>query len=116
MAHESRPPQPGSGGGRRDSRDRYLPSTPFLLDYDLLFLHTLAWVSAKAEVNGYMAWEKVILGSAFLLPLLDGVSALNANFPAAPFVLIALLWVVARRAWLEPTDLRRRYEERNALA
>ena len=92
-------------------------ATPFLLDYDLMLLAIpLAWVSAKAEVNGYMAWEKVILGSAFLLPLLSRVLALNANFPVAPFVLIALLWVVARRAWLEPTDLRRRYEERNALA
>jgi len=58
----------------------------------------LAWVAAEAERSGYLPWEKLILATAFLLPLVVRPIATLADLPAAPPVLIALLWVVARRA------------------
>jgi len=74
-------------------------ATPFLLDYDLMVLAVpLAWVAAEAERSGYLPWEKLILATAFLLPLVVRPIATLADLPAAPPVLIALLWVVARRA------------------
>jgi hypothetical protein len=76
-------------------------ATPFLLDYDLMLLAIpLAWVAAEAERNGYLPWEKLILGAAFALPLVARPMATVGGVPVAPAVLIALLGVVARRASL----------------
>ena len=74
-------------------------ATPFLLDYDLLLLAVpLAWVAAEGERGGYFPWEKLVLAAVFLLPLVVRPIATLAGLPIAPPLLIALLWVVARRA------------------
>ncbi len=73
--------------------------TPFLLDYDLMLLAIpLAWVAAEAERSSYLPWEKLILACAFLLPLVVRPLAMWIGAPMAPPVLLALLWVVVRRA------------------
>ena len=80
--------------------------TPFLLDYDLMLTAIpLAWVAAEAERGRFLPWEKVILASAFLLPLVARALAIWVGVPVAPLVLIALLGVVVRRALLVPTAL-----------
>ncbi len=76
-------------------------ATPFLLDYDLMLLAVpLAWVAAEAERGGYRPWEKTILAAAFVLPLVARLVAMRIGVPLAPPVIMALLVVVARRAWL----------------
>jgi hypothetical protein len=78
-------------------------ATPFLLDYDLmLLLIPLAWVASVAQAEGYLPWEKLVLACAFLLPLVARPLASFAGLPIAPCVLMALLWIVARRALREP--------------
>ena len=82
-------------------------ATPFLLDYDLMLLGVpLAWVAAEAERTGYLPWEKLILAAAFVLPLVARPIATVGGVPVAPAVLIALLWVVTRRASLIPAFFR----------
>jgi len=78
-------------------------ATPFLLDYDLMLLAVpLAWVAAEAERGGYLPWEKLVLAAVFLLPLVVRPIATVTGIPIAPPLLIALLWVVARRASAVP--------------
>ena len=77
--------------------------TPFVLDYDLMLLAIpLAWVVTEAEQTVYLPWEKLILASAFLLPMVTRSLATWAGASVAPLVLIALLGVVIRRAWPVP--------------
>jgi alpha-1,2-mannosyltransferase len=77
--------------------------TPFVLDYDLMLLAIpLAWVVTEAEQTVYLPWEKLILASAFLLPMVTRSLATWAGASVAPLVLMALLGVVVRRAWPVP--------------
>lgn len=77
--------------------------SPFLLGYDLMLLAVpLAWMAARTESGGYMPWEKLILASAFILPLVASPLAMKANAPLAPLVITALLVVVVRRTRLIP--------------
>jgi alpha-1,2-mannosyltransferase len=77
--------------------------TPFVLDYDLMLLAIpLAWVVARAEQTCYLPWEKLVLASAFLLPMVARSLATWAGVSVAPLVLMALLGVVVRRAWPVP--------------
>ena len=54
------------------------------------------------ERGGYLPWEKLVLAAVFLLPLVVRPIATLAGIPIAPPLLIALLWVVARRASAVP--------------
>jgi alpha-1,2-mannosyltransferase len=73
-------------------------ATPFLLDYDLMLLAVpLAWVAAAAERDGFLPWEKLILATAFLLPMVVRPVATMTNIGAAPLAVFALLMVVVRR-------------------
>ncbi len=81
--------------------------TPFVLDYDLMLLVIpLAWVVAQAEQTVYLPWEKLILASAFLLPMVVRSLATWADASVAPLALLALLAVVVRRAWPVPAASR----------
>jgi alpha-1,2-mannosyltransferase len=81
-------------------------ATPFLLDYDLMLLAVpLAWVASMAARSGYMPWEKLVLATAFALPLVARSLATHAGVPVAPLVVTALLAVVVRRARLAPAIL-----------
>jgi alpha-1,2-mannosyltransferase len=91
-------------------------ATPFLLDYDLMLLAVpLAWVVAAAERDGFLPWEKLVLGAAFLLPLVARAVGMTVGVPVAPLVVLGLLAVVVRRAcgwravlgWTLPQELSR---------
>jgi hypothetical protein len=73
--------------------------SPFLLDYDLVWLAIpIAWVVARAQAGGWLGWEKIVLLTAYVLPILARPLAMAISVPIAPLVMAALLLVVARRA------------------
>ena len=73
-------------------------ASPFLLDYDLTLLAIpLAWVFAEARRTGFHPWEKLVLTSAFVLPLVSRMIAGLVGVPLGPVVVAALLLVVVRR-------------------
>ena len=73
-------------------------STPYVLDYDLVCIALpIAWVTARAQKTGWLAWEKIVLLAVYLLPLLSRFLAEWIYLPTAPFVLFALLVAVLRR-------------------
>jgi hypothetical protein len=75
-----------------------LLATPFLLDYDLtLAAVPLAFLFSRARAEGFLPWDKFVLGCAFLLPLLARQLATRLSLPVAPLVDAALLAAVARR-------------------
>ncbi len=81
-------------------------ATPFLLTYDLMLIAVpLAWIAARAGRGGYLPWEKLVLVTAFALPLVAGPLALHTGAPVAPVVLTALLVIVVRRSRPAPTAL-----------
>lgn len=76
-----------------------LLATPFLLDYDLtLAAIPLAWVFVEARRAGFLSYEKIVLGAAFLLPLVSRGIAMKFHVPFAPLLLFALFAIVVRRA------------------
>ena len=75
--------------------------TPFLYDYDLAVLAVpLAWVTASAQKTGWRSWEKLVASSLFLLPLFLRACGMGLGLTLAPPFLLALLFVIARRATL----------------
>lgn len=75
-----------------------LLATPFVLDYDLTLLAVpLVWLYAETQRTGFLPWERLLLASAFLLPLLSRTLA-TYGLPVAPLVLAAVLLAIARRA------------------
>lgn len=77
-----------------------LLASPFLLDYDLaLAAIPLAWLVSMGLRDGFAPWEKITLALAYVLPLVSRVIAMKFGIACGPFVLGALLIVVARRAW-----------------
>lgn len=76
-----------------------LLATPFLLDYDLVSLaFPLAWLAGEGLATGFRPWEKTVLFLGFLLPLITRGLAMGAHAPIAPFVLLALLALMLKRA------------------
>ena len=75
-------------------------ATPFVLDYDMLLLaFPLVWLAGRALAEGHFRdWEKAICTAAFIAPALSRPLAMAAGIPIMPFVLIALFFVVLRRA------------------
>ncbi|GJD96876.1 glycosyltransferase family 87 protein [Methylobacterium iners] len=79
--------------------------SPFLLDYDLLCLSLpLAWVAAEAQRTGWLRWEKMVLLTAYVLPLVAR-SLAEQGLPPAPLVIVALLLKTARRALRTPPPI-----------
>jgi hypothetical protein len=75
--------------------------SPFLLDYDLVCLAIpLAWLLADAQTNGFRRWDQPVMLAAYALPLLSRQFATYLHAPIAPAVIVALLWLVGRRAWV----------------
>jgi hypothetical protein len=73
-------------------------ATPYLLDYDLtLGAVPIAYVFSRAQAEGFLRWEKLVLVGAFLVPLLARPVALKFSLPLAPLVEAALLALVLRR-------------------
>jgi hypothetical protein len=81
--------------------------SPFLLDYDLAILAVpLTWALAQAQRTGFLPWEKVVLGAAFLLPVLARGVATLLWVPIGPIICAALFAMALRRAALRQTDSR----------
>ena len=73
--------------------------SPFLLDYDLVWLALpLAWVIAAAQRTGFLPWERLVLLLAYSLPLVSREIATYLHVPIAPLIVAALLWVAVRRS------------------
>jgi hypothetical protein len=76
-----------------------LLASPFLLDYDLMLLAIpLAWTLREARRTGFLRWEKSVMFTAFVLPLVSRAVAARFGVPLGPPVILAVLVVVARRA------------------
>jgi len=76
-----------------------LIATPFLLDYDLTLLAIpLVWLFGEGRRTGFLPWEKIVLFAAFVLPLVSRLVADRLGVPLAPLVLIAVFWLIMRRA------------------
>lgn len=73
--------------------------SPFFLDYDLTVMAIpLAWLMVEGLRRGFLPWEKAVLASGFVLPLVARDLALFAGVPIGPIVMIALLFACARAA------------------
>jgi alpha-1,2-mannosyltransferase len=76
-----------------------LLASPFLLDYDLVLLAIpLAWIARQSLVEGFLAWEKTILGAAFILPALSRSIGAYTGMPLGPLTVCAVFLLVLRRA------------------
>lgn len=84
--------------------------SPYMFDYDLAWLaFPIAWMALAGYKNGWLRGEREILVLAWALPLLMSPIA-NATFvQTGPFVLIALVWAIMRRAgtafWMAPAEV-----------
>lgn len=84
-----------------------LIATPFVLDYDLTWMAIpLAWLFIEARRTQSLPWERLVMGAAFLLPLVSRALALKFALPIAPLVLIALFWAVVRRGYVTASPCR----------
>ncbi len=73
--------------------------SPYLLVYDLVWLALpIAWLAKLGLKNGWLRGEREVLVSAWLLPLLTVLIARVVPLQIGPWVLLALLWVILRRA------------------
>jgi len=76
--------------------------SPYVFDYDLAWLaFPIAWLALKGIRGGWLGREREILTAAWILPFLMAPIASTISLQIGPFVLIALLWIVVRRAEIE---------------
>jgi len=75
-----------------------LLATPFLLDYDLMYLApVIAWLATAAMRSGPLPWERIALAGACLDPLIARVFGQSTHVVLTPAIAFALLFVVIRR-------------------
>ena len=79
-----------------------LIAVPVALVYDFLLAGiAIAWLVRAGRDGGFLPWEKVILAAIFIAPLMSRNFGTATHVPLAQFALIALLALIARRAWYE---------------
>ncbi len=72
--------------------------SPYLMEYDLTWLALpIAWTTALGLKEGWLRGEREIMVAVWLLPLLSGVIASTLSIQLGPFIVLALLWTIARR-------------------
>jgi hypothetical protein len=72
--------------------------SPYLLDYDLVLAAVpLAWLLREGQATRFRPWEKAVMLSAYVLPLVSRLLAMQLGVAIAPFVLGALLLIVITR-------------------
>ena len=72
---------------------------PHVLDYDLpILLLPMAWVIARAQLDGWRDWEKLTLASLYVLPLFARLLTFGAGVPVGPPLFAAGLYVCVQRA------------------
>ncbi|MGQ0741471.1 MAG: glycosyltransferase family 87 protein [Alphaproteobacteria bacterium] len=72
--------------------------TPYLLDYDLVFLALpIAWLALEGRVSGFCPWEKSVLFLLWLMPLVARGVADLLHVPIGPLVIgLAFAFALAR--------------------
>jgi alpha-1,2-mannosyltransferase len=79
-----------------------LIAVPVALVYDFLLAGiAMAWLVRAGREGGFLPWEKVTLAAIFIAPLLSRNFGTATHVPLAQLALIALLALIARRAWYE---------------
>ncbi len=90
--------RPGGGAEGALMAAAALLISPWSFDYDLLVLAPpLAWVASRAG-GTFLAWEKVSLLAAYLLPLAMRGIAASTGVPLGPPLLLLFFVCVWRRA------------------
>jgi hypothetical protein len=73
--------------------------TPHILDYDLAAEGVpLAWIASQALRQGWLPWEKVVAGLAFVWPLVARLATQSGTAPVGPLILLGLFVLTCRRA------------------
>ena len=77
---------------------------PVVLLYDqMVTLVALAWLAREGRAHGFLPWEKLALGIAFVMPMISFPLGMILHLPLAPLpALIVLLVCVARAILVEP--------------
>ncbi len=79
-----------------------LIAVPVALVYDFLLAGiAIAWLIRAGGERGFLPFEKVTLAAIFIVPLLSRNFGTVTHVPLAQLALIALLVLIARRAWSE---------------
>ncbi len=77
-------------------------ATPFVLDYDLTLLALpLAFLLARAQATKFLAFEKIVLFAAYLLPAVARPLGQHLHLPISPAIVLLLFAVLARRVLAE---------------
>ncbi len=96
--------RPGAGAEMSALAAASMLCTPHILDYDLAVAGVpLAWLASRAASGGWLPYEKLGAGLAFLWPLVARAATSAWGLPMAPLILAGLLALVCRRAWREDT-------------
>ena len=73
--------------------------TPYAWDYDLVALTFAAvWLSTEAARTGFRPWEKTVLASIIVMPLISLRLAHATHVQIAPLMLWTMMALIARRA------------------
>jgi len=97
--------RPGAGHEAAMMVTTSLLFTPFLYDYDLAILAVpMAWLMAQAQRTGWRPWEKILLLTLFLLPLVARACGMMLGVIIAPPLVAALMGLLLRRAAILPFD------------
>lgn len=76
--------------------------SPYLLEYDLAWLALpIAWMANQGIRTGWLRWEREILIAAWLTPVFCIALAKVYSLQLGAGVLLALLWIIVRRASAE---------------
>jgi len=76
--------------------------SPYLLEYDLAWLALpIAWMANQGIKKGWLRWEREILVAAWLTPVFCIALAKVYSLQLGAGVLLALLWIIVRRASAE---------------
>jgi len=71
--------------------------TPYVMDYDLVCLGApMAWMAAAACQTGWRPWEKLLLATLYLYPLMARTASLM-HLPVAPLLIGVFLALLMRR-------------------
>ena len=83
-----------------------LLAVPVALVYDFLLAGiAMAWLIRAGSESVFLPWEKMTLVVVFIVPLVSRNFGTATHVPLAQFALIALLMLIARRAWRENDKL-----------
>lgn len=77
-----------------------LLATPYLFEYDLAWLGpAIAWAAPVSLKEGWFRGEREVFFVAWWLPLVSVPVAAFLRIQIGPWILMALLWMMARHAW-----------------